>query len=366
MKFFISLGILITINFSSISQISLESNDLFVSEDTIRLSQASNSTIDFSITGPNSLWDYSNLEAITQSLFDPKFVSNASLPIQLKFGSFAPQDYQSDYYTSYAGLPLDQLSNFLPVNIEDVYRFTKVESDSATYTGLALLINGTEIPFQSDSIEEFMRFPMTFLDSFSDRAYTKIDFNPIFNGIFIQYRQRSSFVDGFGTIITPFGTFDALRVVHEINEQDSLFTDLLGFPTWIPLELPTKKIYEFWSKSELIPILKIETQLINGIENTTLVEYKDFYRGLTNGIEINNNELNYFPNPTCDMLKINSLQLLKSIEIIDEIGNIVYAKATINYNSMDLDLSTLQSGLYSMKIETKNKITFHPVLICNY
>ena len=48
-------------------------------------------------------------------------------------------------------------------------------------------------------------------------------------GYFGLVRSRVNTVDGWGSITTPFGTFNALRVRSVVNEMDSIYVDSLGF-----------------------------------------------------------------------------------------------------------------------------------------
>jgi hypothetical protein len=348
------LGLLFSFLFSAISfgQITLESTDYLQSGDTARLSQATDPGIDFYSTGINSVWDFSYLQAETQTLFDPLLVANAGFLIQMRFGNFAPAEYMSDYYSSFSGLPFDQFGSFLPVNIEDVFRFTKISQDSISYTGYSMLVDSNEVPFQSDTIEVPMKFPMSFGDAYNGRAYSKVDFNPIFNGIFIQYRQRETVVDGYGSLITPYGSFNTIRVKHTVQELDSLYADLFGFATWIPLQLPTQNIYEWWAKDELVPVMKIETQFINGDEVVSLVEYKDTYLGLTNSIISTEINFELYPNPSNDELFIEANTAIQSIALYSADGKRILEEMGYSASQLRIDTSTIEGGNYLILVTT--------------
>lgn len=348
---------------STFAQITLESTDYLQAGDTARLSQTTDNSIDFISTGVNSVWDFSNLQAETQSLLDPLLVQDASFLIQMRFGNFAPAKYISDYYNSYAGIPFDQFGNFLPVNIEDIFRFTKIDSDSVSFTGYSMLVEGNDVPFQSDTTEVVMRFPMNFGDSYSGRAYSKVDFNPIFNGIFIQYRQRETVVDGYGSLLTPYGNFNTIRLKHTVNEQDSLYADLLGFATWIPLNLPTQHIYEWWAKGELVPVMKIETQLINGDEVVTSIEYKDEYRGLTAQLASETFNISVYPNPSDQILSIETNTNIKSFQVYSSEGKLILSTSVDEQNSIQLSTHSIPDGNYLLLVDTTSGKSVQKIVI---
>jgi hypothetical protein len=336
----------------SICQISIEKTDFMLLGDTARISIAGTTGIDVSITGPTAVWDYSQLVATSQKLINPKAISQGGFLVQFTFGNIAPAKYSSNYYDSFGDIPFDAVAGFLPVNIEDYSIFTKITDDSVTYPGYSLRVDGNEVPFRSDTIEIPYYFPMEFGNSHNCRAYSKIDFNPYFDGIFIQYRQRATEVDGYGTLITPYGNFNAIRVKHTITEQDSLYFDLSGFATWLPINQPTTHIYEWWAKNEKVPVLTIETRMIMGDETVTGVQYKDIYLGLD--ASLSENELNFsiYPNPAIDKLTISGETNIEAIRIFNVSGREVNFYSGIQSNSIEFTIDHLESGIYFCVIET--------------
>src|SRR5690606_32965204 len=115
---------------------------------------------------------------------------------------------------------------------------------------LSASINGTGLPIKSDTIETRYKFLLNFGDVHYSRGYTKLDMNPIYDAVWLQYRQRNTEVDGWGSVTTPYGTFDVLRVKHTITERDSLRFEIFGNQTWIPIPVPQSNIYEWITNGE--------------------------------------------------------------------------------------------------------------------
>jgi len=65
--------------------------------------------------------------------------------------------------------------------------------------------------------------------------------------------------------------------------------------------------------------------------------------------------LKSYPNPVTDVLHLTNSEIMNSVEIFDLIGKKVLSR-TINANEADLDLSTLQTGSYVLKVGTPNGI----------
>lgn len=337
--------------FTSTGQISILKSDFLLIGDTARVSVSPVTNVDFTTTGATSVWDFTILQAESQKLINPTPVSQSSILIQFNFGNFAPVRYASDYFDSNTDLPFAQAAGFLPVDIEDYSIFTKITNDSVTHPGYSLRVDGNEVPFRSDTIEVPYYFPLEFGDSYSGRAYSKINFNPFFDGIFIQYRQRETHVDGYGTLMTPYGNFSAIRVKHTIQEQDSLYFNFSGFAQWIPINQPTTHIYEWWAKDEKVPVLKVETRLITGTETVTSIEYKDIYLGLDASLTSNALTFDISPNPVSDHLTISSDQPFDRISIHTLSGQQVMHFSEIHQSHKVLDVSVLPSGIYFCIVE---------------
>jgi cyanophycinase-like exopeptidase len=81
-----------------------------------------------------------------------------------------------------------------------------------------------------------------------------------------------------------------------------------------------------------------------------------------NSLKLNN--LNIYPNPIAEYVRITANQeLIKDIKIIDLKGNIVYQSLEVlNVFNYSINLSYLNSGIYIVKIESDNEITFQKLI----
>jgi len=348
MKYFYLLTLFVP--FFGTSQITISNSDFADGGDITATSTATDPAIDYVTTGANQTWDFSNLTATGQTVRDYQLVSGASFLVQFVFGSFAPSDYKATNYLPSDALPLDQISNFLPVSITDVNAYSKNSADSITSVGLSVVVEGTEIPFKSDTIETRYKFPLNFNDTYYSRGYSKLDMNPVFNGVWIQYRQRNSVVDGWGSITTPYGTFDVLRIDHFITELDSLIFEIQGFPIAIELPIPDSHEYEWIAVGEQEPILRIITSIIQGNEQVTSIEYKDI--NLSASLEELDGKLKIYPNPSSDFIKIDNLEGASTFSVFNIDGALVLNGA-IDSNSNTIDISKLSIGTYTVLVNSK-------------
>lgn len=341
------LALLPTIIFS---QITITSADFATAGDTVRMSTATDNSIDIVTTGPNQNWDYSYLTFNNQIKREYAEMSGLPLLVNVVFGSFAPTNYKATYFLPSTDLPINQIGSLLPVTIEDLVQYTKKTADSITSVGMSITLNGTAVPIRSDTIETRYKFPMNYGDVNYSRGYSKLDMNPIYNAVWLQYRQRLTEVDGWGSIITPYGTFDALRVKHTINEKDSLRIEVSGNEFWIPLTIPQSYIYEWITNGEQDALLRIVTSVVGGNEIVSSIQYRDF--NLTAGIEELELTFDIYPNPASQIITVNNFKENSLYYIVDAKGSVVL-NGTLNGQ---INIASLSPGNYELVVKSENQI----------
>ena len=330
------------------AQITLTVADFGTSGDTVRISQAPPGNLDFTSTGTNHTWDYSSLVANSQYLKEFKPIGFASLLVFGTFGPIAPANYRATYFNPTKDLPLAQLSQFLPVSLSDLNQYTKRTADSITSLGYSIAVNGQGVPFKSDTIETRYKLPLNYGDSHYSRGYTYIDLNPVIDFKIKQYRQRTTNVDGWGTIITPKGTFQALRIRHDINEIDSVYQTFFGAGQWFGTPPIQRVEYEWFTNGEDEWILKATEN--NG--NVNQVEYQEDYLGLDASLNELSMAVQIGPNPTSGGVEIESNTLLSSVEVEDAMGRQVMNLQGINTMSLNFNLEHLRQGFYRVLIRS--------------
>ena len=335
--------------------ITLNSQDFANGGDTVRTSVATDNGYDFTSTGAAYSWDFSALTANSQNLRHFAPMSEAPFFVQFMFGFTAPANYQATYFIESSDLPIATITSFLPITIENIYQYAKVAVDSITNVGYSMKVtsNGTtfDLPIKSDTIETHYALPLAFGDTHFSRGFSKIDFNPIYNAIWNQHRTRTTTVDGYGSLTTPYGTFDVLRVRHDITETDSIYTEvpILG-GTWIPLDLPNVHEYEWWTNGELMPLLKFTTNEVLGNEVVSSIEYRDHYLGLDAGIEELVWDAEIYPVPATDLLTVRSERNLTKASLVDQFGREVMQEILGNTPWAVFDVSGLASGVYTIRM----------------
>lgn len=327
------------------SQITITDADFPAAGDVITVSRTADLTIDYSSTGPDYQWDFSNLTFADQVTRTHNPLSGVPFLINLSYGPTAVTAYRSSYYLPFTDLPLNQFGNLLPVQIEDVFQYTKKNTQKMTLVGYSASINGQDIPIKSDTIETKYIYPLEFEDEYISRGYTHLDMSVFIPAEWMQQRKRTTVVDGWGAITTPFGTFDVLRVQHKIEETDSVKYNGMAFG----LNIPVTYEYEWIANDEKTPILKVVTTEVMGNETVVSAEYKDHnYLSVETIGEAN--ALKVYPNPVSDELIISWSSGMKQIAIYYLDGTLVQ-QLSFEHAVQTVNTSALHPGMYFLSAQ---------------
>jgi hypothetical protein len=338
---------------TSFSQISITASQMPASGDTIRYSNASTTSVgDYTTTGVNHTWDFSLLDTISQAI--RKFEPALSTPYFF-FGA-----------NGYGEKTADSVG-INPFLFKNIYSFYKKTTTKFYVDGIGMTFSGFPIPnFYSDK-DELYQFPLTYLN----RDSTTFKFSTITTGTIPAYSKqgyRITEADGWGTITTPYGTAQCLRVVTTQYSQDSIKGSLAvaGFTVPLNLGFPNyTKSYQWLSLGEKIPYLEVSGTLVGGNFVLRNVKYRDNKRSFV-GIEEENSDLalSVFPNPANNEVNIIIPQNTNNVvaEIIDLQGKLILTK-NLNQNSQivnkhQIDVSSIAKGTYFLNLSTsKSKQT---------
>lgn len=353
MKHSIIAAIMLWATFTK-SQINIINTDLPNIGDTLRYSVANlNSIGNYTATGTNYVWHFDSLKTIAQGRRD--FTN--STPYIMFFGPLKFGEKIADTLLS------QNIPGFGNVTLTDYYQFYRNLPSVFDVEGAGLKINGIALPsFYSDK-DELYFLPLTYgqRDS-SNFKYT----TPPSTLIPIVYKKsgyRITEADGWGSITTPYGTFNCLRVVTTQYSKDTIvFNSPLGS---IPVGFNNyQRSYQWISNSEKIPILEIIGNINNmGNFTPTLARFRDNYKVV--GIDEytqSANQLKTFPNPSSGIFKIENIFNGKNITV--SIYNL-NGQNVMNLNEyadfsdeIEIDASHLPSGNYTGTINSNNNVYF--------
>ncbi|MDY0103885.1 MAG: T9SS type A sorting domain-containing protein [Lentimicrobium sp.] len=252
-----SLMIILTFITGLQAQVTITSNDMPGIQDTIRISTTSVPTFpDPALTGPDYTWDYSTLIPDGQQV--ESYVGISATPFL----------YQIVFNNSVANLasPIASIDFVSGLDVSDAYIFYKNTQSTFQRAGYAATVMGIPIPLKFDNPEIIYKFPLS-VNSPADSSQSNFSFSiPNMGYISIQ-RKRVNQVDGWGSLTTPYGTFEVLRLKSTVYEHDSVFIDSLqtGFPL-----IRNYVEYQWLGNGQGIPLLTITQEGI-----ITTAQYRD-------------------------------------------------------------------------------------------
>jgi len=318
-------------------------NDIYLVSNSILLS------FNGDLTGADYEWDYSDLNSLSQDSLVYTSIGDLSFIYQFVFNNPFDSEFQAT-----EGLSISEVDLIPNIDIEDAFLFTKNSSSKLEEIGFGVTFNGLPFPVQYEDKKTLYEFPLAYGDSSGDDFAFNVSVPDL--AYLGEVGTRSYEVDGWGTLISPFGTFDVLRTRIEQTFVDSIYIDSTESGFTIPRE---QVIYEWLGEDSGVPLLQITTEL--GI--VTSVIYQDSLQLSTSiaGLEAEKYALTIYPQPANDIVNImldkqSSDQIF--IKIYDLSGKEVLAQDFIASQVIRLSVSQLNSGIYMMEVKsgTFNKV----------
>jgi hypothetical protein len=351
-------------------QITLLAEDLPRAGDTLYYSVAGVSAlVQPGASGAGKNWNF--MQLTTGSQYADRFstVSGTNLFFLLTFGlpgtnfsNLAKTENNAPTLPPQAGIKFGEAFNF--------YRST---NNSLVQKGFGASVNSIPIPVPYSSPETIYVFPLNFGHRDTSDYNYKVDLPGI--GYYGRNARRINHVDGWGTLKTKFGTFDALRIRSVLQASDSIALDTLGQGIRIPL--PDEVKYKWVAKNNGWPLLEITMTNLFGLEVANRVVYRDFKpidTGLPEQIRTAVKTIVY-PNPASEFLIAETEcrcheQLV--YEVLSPDGRLLHqhtGSTMAQGKALEIiPLSTLQlhSGLYFLRISSNSgTLTTRPFLVDN-
>ncbi|MFY8107846.1 MAG: T9SS type A sorting domain-containing protein [Bacteroidia bacterium] len=237
------------------AQITITANDLPAVNDEIRYSVGSGS-INLNATGADLTWDFSKLKATNQELI--KFSAPLQTPYLLQFLTNSTFGYPE------TGLPVP--AGF----IDNPYTFIRKTNSAYVITGRGATAQNLPLGLVYSPKDTLYSLPLTYGKEFGGNFSGTAGLASF--GSISQNGVRINTVDAWGSLTTPFGTFDCLRVKSVIEETDSI---VFG-PTQLPIQ-NNRTEYRWLAKGQKIPILEVIVPS-NPLVGGTTIRFKDIYR----------------------------------------------------------------------------------------
>lgn len=246
----------------SVAQISINNNHMPQNGDTLRYSVALLDTsvlFNYNATGANQVWRFDSLVAQRQGLYE--YVASSQTP----YGFFVPNRI---------GEKIADTIAIGPVQLINLYDFYQNNSSGFKTTHRGFTLGALPFPisqsFQDE--DEVYQFPLNYQDR--DSSNFRFTFSNPLAGAFLENKgYRINDVEAWGSITTPYGTFNCIKVVTDVVSTDtvSFSTTNFGIETHI-------REYKWLSTSTKIPVATLSGPVIASVFIPTTVEYRDSVR----------------------------------------------------------------------------------------
>ena len=329
------------------SQITIDQSDMPSENDTLRVSVTTNIPGDYALTGTDMTWDFSGLTRMTMQV--DTFVSVLNTP-NLYWFTFIPG------VVSNLASPANNLPSFPGIPFSEFFTFFMNSTASFADNGFAFQISGLPITLKYNNPDIYYKFPCSMGNTWSSNSFASLSLAGL--AYFSTQRTRTSQVDGWGTLITPFGSFQTIRIKSELTERDSVFLDTLSMG--IPV---TRNIteYKWLGKGQGIPLLQINEE---GPAVTAIYRDNTYPAGIK---ELQKEEIKIFPNPSNGLCSINKgeMRFPANLQIVNSQGMVVTGKEipSSTGNTISLNLSSLPAGIYLVRLVNNEMIKTGKILI---
>jgi hypothetical protein len=237
-----------------------------------------------------------------------------------------------------------------------MYNFYKKSTSPNAYIvdGMGMKISGIPVPSYYTDKDELYMFPMSYPKYDSTTFKFSTPTTTLLPLVYSKTGYRTTKVDGWGTITTPFGTASCLRLITTQYSIDSIKTSFfpLGFNNY-------QRSYQWLTTSSKIPFLEVNGNVVGNNFTVTQVRFRDYYRFLMETNEIASEDLlSIYPNPVNDKLFLNFRNNSNyTVEIIDVTGKQVlgFKPDDLRNNSGYISVEGLAQGLYTVKATENGK-----------
>ena len=220
---------------------------------------------------------------------------------------------------------------------------------------------GIPTPVLYSSPDVLYQFPIAFGNTDSSNSAFDISLPlpaPIGTVQVKRKQKRVNNVDAWGSITTPAGTFDVLRVVSNIQRVDSIITAL--FPFGLPSNIVE---YKWLGAGKKLPVLQVNGNIAAGTFTPTTTTFWGQGPSALSPSVINHQSLVVYPNPAISNCAIDfELSEVANVDFYindiqgKRVGEFHFAKQSAGKHNEVLPIAQLLSGHYTITIKANNYV----------
>ncbi|MCX7861494.1 MAG: T9SS type A sorting domain-containing protein [Bacteroidales bacterium] len=326
-----------------LGQITITQNHLPTVNDTIHYKTGMINNFDPNATGTNYTWDFSTVNPNNQRADTIISVTQTPIVYNVVFNMLIANQAYINQTPPSLGTGLE---------VSEYYDFFKKANNYYRKAGFGATINGVQTPVKYDNPELYFKLPLTY--GTTDSSVSKYGLPIPGYGYYGQTIKRKHIADGWGTIITPFGSYPCIRVKHIIDIKDTVYSESLNFGYTITR--PTSYEY-YWLTNANIRAFAAKVYR-NGLFYTIDLYYNPI---TSTEIKLTKNMLVY-PNPAKEFLYVSNITDLTTLTLYNSWGQKIY-EYVLSENTNTIDIANMPSGLYYIQLTSKKESCILKILI---
>ncbi len=331
--------------FTTTAQITITSADITTAGNTVLQRNDTMPTISIGNSGTSQTWNMSALNNHTQDTM--YFVAPAGLP-----GA-------SSFPTSNLAIKMKQQG-------QSTNLFANSSSSSLQALGFQAIVDiaGTpaNVVIKNNPAEIMVNFPSTYNTNFNNNYVSKGTFYyGVDPGIgftidsirLVSHVTKIVTFDGWGSVTTPLGTYNALRVETLKWNTDTL-SGYNAFTGWFDVQnsMDSSKTYDWWANGAGFSLVSVTVDWVT--ENATRATWLPSLPTVGINESADLESINVYPNPAQNVLTFNvDASKAQSIQVYDITGKMINAYS-ISVNNQQIDVTGLANGIYNYSVVGKN------------
>ena len=255
------------------AQVTIGQNEMPHSGDHLYRTQATlNPFINYGATGAGHTWNFASLTAAGEESTAYLSVGSTNLVYALVYADIFLNPNRANHAN--AGTDI-AFSDLLP--IDNAYTFRHQSASAYTTVGYGAEVSNLPVPIIFDDHDVVYELPLNYGNTSTSHSSWKINLPTLAYYGFQQHRQNE--VDGWGSITTPSGTFDVLRVKTTLDASDTINIDTLGMG--FSIDRPRTREYKWLAPGIRVPVMQVNTIELLGTEVATAIYFYDLPHTIT-------------------------------------------------------------------------------------
>lgn len=244
---------------------------------------------------------------------------------------------------------------------EDFYIYLTNDATGLYMDGFSgdLMGTGSAMHVPADPSEIIAQFPLNYGNSYSGYSAQEFTMDGSAMGadsLRVKFDMNKEVdVDSWGSVTTPMGTFDALRLNEYKMETDSVWAQMFGIWTLVSNSADTSTSFVWWTNdaSAGFPLVELDYDSTAGT-----VRSASYLKSTPSiGIEEQTLESEVYPNPARGMVNISFKEnVAGTFYLYSSEGKLVHEQ-TVNSNQLRFNAAEMSPGVYVYLVKGGNGIS---------